>query len=230
MATCRRIRSPTTTSGGPSPPDSGCRATTTSCARCARRVSPSAHDHRRRVRRELRGVAATRQTLRNPLYHWTHLELEFSFGVGKLLGPSTAKEIHGALQRQAGRGGILGARAAQYDAKVVLSTDDPVGPSGAHRRHAKNTKARTKPCLTWRPDKALALHDPGRLATSGYGRKLSAVADGPRSATSPACARCRSGTTPCCWLPRVGPRPGAHLRGALHGGRGAGASRCRPSK
>jgi glucuronate isomerase len=33
-------------------------------------------------------------TLRNPLYHWTHLELRFPFGVrGKLLSPETAREI-----------------------------------------------------------------------------------------------------------------------------------------
>src|SRR6056297_153255 len=32
-------------------------------------------------------------TLRNPLYHWTHLELKRFFGVEKLLGPDTAREI-----------------------------------------------------------------------------------------------------------------------------------------
>jgi len=34
-------------------------------------------------------------TLRNPLYHWTHLELKFPFGVkDKRLGPDTAREIY----------------------------------------------------------------------------------------------------------------------------------------
>ena len=33
-------------------------------------------------------------TMRNPLYHWTHLELKTAFGVEKLLNPSTAREIY----------------------------------------------------------------------------------------------------------------------------------------
>ena len=32
-------------------------------------------------------------TLRNPLYHWTHLELKKPFGIDKVLSPSTAKEV-----------------------------------------------------------------------------------------------------------------------------------------
>ena len=40
-------------------------------------------------------AATVPHTLRNPLYHWTHLELAFPFGVkGKLLGPDTAREIY----------------------------------------------------------------------------------------------------------------------------------------
>ena len=33
-------------------------------------------------------------TLRNPLYHWTHMELRRYFGIQELLGPDTAKEIY----------------------------------------------------------------------------------------------------------------------------------------
>ncbi len=32
--------------------------------------------------------------MRNPLYHWTHLELKRAFGVDELLSPDTAKEIY----------------------------------------------------------------------------------------------------------------------------------------
>ena len=32
-------------------------------------------------------------TFRNPLYHWTHLELKTAFGIDKTLNPSTAREI-----------------------------------------------------------------------------------------------------------------------------------------
>ena len=122
-------------------------------------------------------AATVPQTLRNPLYHWTHLELKFPFGVsGKLLGPDTAKEIYEHCNRKLAEPefsaqGLL----AQYDVKVVCSTDDPVDDLEPHRRHAKNTKARTKLCPTWRPDKALALHDP--VGWNEWMDKLSAVAD-----------------------------------------------------
>jgi len=104
-------------------------------------------------------AATVPQTLRNPLYHWTHLELAFPFGVtGKLLGPDTAKEIYEHCNRKLAEPaftaqGLL----AQYNVKVVCSTDDPIDDLEPHRRHAKNTKARTKLCPTWRPDKALAI-------------------------------------------------------------------------
>ena len=32
-------------------------------------------------------------TFRNPLYHWTHLELKTAFGINKVLNPKTAREI-----------------------------------------------------------------------------------------------------------------------------------------
>ena len=51
--------------------------------------------------------------------------------------------------------------------KVVCSTDDPVDDLEPHRRHAKNARARTKLYPTWRPDKALAVHDLGRLERAG---------------------------------------------------------------
>jgi glucuronate isomerase len=117
------------------------------------------------------------QTLRNPLYHWTHLELAFPFGVrGKLLGPDTAAEIfehcNGKLaEREFTAQGML----KQFGVRVVCSTDDPIDDLEPHRRHAANTAAATKLLPTWRPDKALALHDP-----AGWNKwidKLSAAAD-----------------------------------------------------
>jgi glucuronate isomerase len=122
-------------------------------------------------------AATVPHTLRNPLFHWTHLELKFPFGVsGKLLGPDTAKEIYEHCNRKLAEPaftaqGLL----AQYDVKVVCSTDDPVDDLEPHRRHAKNAAARTKLCPTWRPDKALALHDP--VGWNEWVDKLSAAAD-----------------------------------------------------
>jgi glucuronate isomerase len=121
-------------------------------------------------------AATVPQTLRNPLYHWTHLELKFPFGVeGKLLGPDTAKEIYEHCNRKLAEKdfsaqGLL----AQYGVKIVCSTDDPIDDLEPHQRHAKNTQARTKLAPTWRPDKALFVHD--LPVWNGWIDKLGAVA------------------------------------------------------
>jgi len=117
------------------------------------------------------------QTLRNPLYHWTHLELAFPFGVrGKLLGPDTAAEIfEHCNQKLAEREFTAQGMLKQFGVRVVCSTDDPIDDLEPHRRHAANTAAATKLLPTWRPDKALALHDP-----AGWNKwidKLAAAAD-----------------------------------------------------
>src|SRR5205085_1507928 len=67
-------------------------------------------------------------TLRNPLYHWTHLELKFPFGVkGKLLDGGSARAIYDRCNELLATDefttqGLL----RQYDVRVVCSTDDPV--------------------------------------------------------------------------------------------------------
>jgi glucuronate isomerase len=100
-------------------------------------------------------------TLRNPLYHWTHMELKFPFGIkDKLLGPATAREIYdhcNALlaQPEFTTQGLL----RKYNVLVVCTTDDPIDNLEHHLLHARNPKAFTKLYPTWRPDKALAVHD-----------------------------------------------------------------------
>jgi glucuronate isomerase len=101
--------------------------------------------------------------LRNPLYHWTHLELKFPFGVrDQRLGPDTAREIYDHCnQRLAQDGFTTQGLLKQYGVVVVCSTDDPVDDLEPHRRHAQNPRATTKLFPTWRPDKALGVHDLG---------------------------------------------------------------------
>jgi glucuronate isomerase len=101
------------------------------------------------------------RTLRNPLYHWTHLELAFPFGIrDKLLGSDTAREIYDRCNRSLERDefttqGMLG----QFRVLVVCSTDDPIDSLEPHRRHARASRATTKLIPTWRPDKALMVDD-----------------------------------------------------------------------
>jgi glucuronate isomerase len=100
-------------------------------------------------------------TLRNPLYHWTHMELKFPFGLkDKLLGPATAREIYDGCnsllaQPEFATQGLL----RKYNVVVVCTTDDPVDSLEHHLSHARSPKAFTKLFPTWRPDKALTVHD-----------------------------------------------------------------------
>jgi glucuronate isomerase len=116
------------------------------------------------------------QTLRNPLYHWTHLELAFPFGIkGKRLGPDTAREIFEHCNARLAEPtfttqGLL----QQYDVRVVCSTDDPADDLAPHARHADNRAAFTKLYPTWRPDKALGVHD--LPAWNGWVDRLGAAA------------------------------------------------------
>ena len=82
-----------------------------------------------------------------------------------------------ALQPQAGRGRRSRRRGCwrSTTCKVVCSTDDPIDDLEPHRRHAKNAEARTKLYPTWRPDKALAVHD--LAAWNAWVDKLGAAAD-----------------------------------------------------
>lgn len=117
------------------------------------------------------------QTLRNPLYHWTHLELKFPFGIrDKLLNQESARQIYDHCNEllktdDFSTQGLL----RQFGVAIVCSTDDPVDSLEPHRRHAKDASARTKLAPTWRPDKAIALADLG--AWNAWVDQLGAAAD-----------------------------------------------------
>ena len=100
-------------------------------------------------------------TLRNPLYHWTHMELKNPFDVkGQLLSPSTARAIYDYCnQRLAEDGFSTQGLLARFKVLVLCSTDDPVDSLAAHQRHAKNPGAATRLLPTWRPDKAMMVDD-----------------------------------------------------------------------
>ena len=101
------------------------------------------------------------KTLRNPLYHWTHLELKKPFGISDiLLGPDTAKQVWDACNEQLATPefstrGLM----AQWDVQVVCTTDDPADDLAHHAAIAASDCA-TKVLPTWRPDKAMAVSDP----------------------------------------------------------------------
>ena len=112
-------------------------------------------------------------TMRNPLYHWTHLELKTAFGVDKLLNPSTAREIydHCTAMLQTPERTARGLM-RHYNVEAVCTTDDPVD-SLEHHIKVKNDGFEIKMLPTWRPDKAMAVENPAEF--KAYINKLAEV-------------------------------------------------------
>jgi glucuronate isomerase len=98
-------------------------------------------------------------TMRNPLYHWTHLELARVFGIYKLLNPSTAREIYdectAKLQTEEFRGQAL---MKKFNVKVVCTTDDPADTLEYHK-YINEHPFGVKVLPAWRPDKAMFIEN-----------------------------------------------------------------------
>ncbi len=73
---------------------------------------------------------------RNPLYHWTHLELKTAFGIDKRLNPTTAREIFDACNDRLQNDPEFTAQGLmrKYNVEMVCTTDDPVDDLRYHRR------------------------------------------------------------------------------------------------
>jgi glucuronate isomerase len=102
-------------------------------------------------------------TMRNPLYHWTHLELKTAFGITKILNPATAREIYDECTAKL-RTPEYAVRELmkKYRVETVCTTDDPVD-SLEHHLALKNEGFEIKVLPTWRPDKAMAVESPANF-------------------------------------------------------------------
>ncbi|MBN1952381.1 MAG: glucuronate isomerase [Bacteroidales bacterium] len=99
-------------------------------------------------------------TLRNPLYHWTHLELRRYFGITDLLNPLTAKKIYTeASAKLVSREYSVRGLMTMMNVEVVCTTDDPADDLAWHKK-VKQEGFRIKVLPTWRPDKAMAVENP----------------------------------------------------------------------
>jgi glucuronate isomerase len=112
-------------------------------------------------------------TLRNPLYHWTHLELKTCFGIEKILNPSTAREIFDTCnellkQPEFSARGLM----KRYHVEIVCTTDDPVDTLEWHKK-TKESGFEIRMLPAWRPDKAMAVENPAKFRA--YMEKLSLV-------------------------------------------------------
>jgi glucuronate isomerase len=99
------------------------------------------------------------KTIRNPLYHWTHLELKFYFGIDDLLDETTAGSIwHRANEQLA----AMPVHELLRRSRVAVSctTDDPADSLETHRAIRESGALGTRVYPTFRPDKALLVDQP----------------------------------------------------------------------
>ena len=113
-------------------------------------------------------------TLRNPLYHWTHLELKTAFGIDKVLNKDTAREIYEECNDKLLNDPTYTARGMmrRYNVETVCTTDDPVDSLEWHKK-TRESGFEIKMLPTWRPDKAMAVEKPEMF--KAYVEKLSEV-------------------------------------------------------
>lgn len=113
--------------------------------------------------------------MRNPLYHWSHLELKRVFGIDKILNPETAHEIfdecNEKLQTPEFR---VQAIMKRFNVETVCTTDDPADDLRWHKQISEHPFG-VKVIPAWRPDKAMAIENP--LSYISYIEKLSAVSE-----------------------------------------------------
>lgn len=114
-------------------------------------------------------------TLRNPLYHWTHLELVRYFGITDLLSEGTAHSIWERANAMLATDdftaqGIL----RRFDVRVVCTTDDPTDSLEHHRAIAAQDLT-TQVLPAFRPDRAFRVESPAEF--NAWVDKLAAAAD-----------------------------------------------------
>ena len=113
--------------------------------------------------------------MRNPLYHWTHLELSRVFGIDKLLCPATAREIFEECNAKLATPEFRGqAIIRRFNVEVVCTTDDPADDLRWHKMIAEHPFG-VKVIPAWRPDCAMAIERPESY--KAYLKRLGEAAD-----------------------------------------------------
>lgn len=111
-------------------------------------------------REKFRAFAETMpQLMGNPIYHWSHLELQRGFGITKPLTPESADEIFDAANEQ------LKHRSARqlmrkFNVKAICTTDEPADDLHWHELIAQDPTMEIKVLPAFRPDKAINIEKP----------------------------------------------------------------------
>lgn len=109
-------------------------------------------------------AATVPHTVRNPLYHWTHLELKRYFGIEELLDEESAARVWKQANQQLATAqlttqGIL----KKFNVSTLCTTDDPADDL-KHHQALRASGLATVVLPAFRPDKALGVHQPAQFA------------------------------------------------------------------
>ena len=109
-------------------------------------------------------------TLRNPLYHWTHLELQRYFDVHEILNPESAKRVYDECTKKLQtKEYSVRNLLRKMNVKVICTTDDPTDSLEYHQK-IKDDGFEIKVLPAFRPDKAMNVDDATTFNT--YVKKL----------------------------------------------------------
>ena len=109
----------------------------------------------------------------NPLYHWTHLELQRYFGYNGILNKNTAEEVWNLCNAKLKEDSMsVRGLIKQSNVTLICTTDDPVDSLEYHKQLAEDDTFDVQVLPAWRPDKAMNLEKP---EYPEYMKKLSEV-------------------------------------------------------
>ena len=109
-------------------------------------------------------AATLQKAIGNPLYHWSHLELQRYFDYKKPLSPATAEEVWDVCNKKLADPSMTVRNIIrQSNVETICTTDDPVDSLEWHKKIAEDETFEVKVLPAWRPDKAMNLEKPEYL-------------------------------------------------------------------
>lgn len=110
----------------------------------------------------------------NPLYHWSHLELQRFFGYYGVLNGETAEEVWNLCNEKLQEDSMsVRNLIRQSNVTLICTTDDPADDLRWHKMIAEDESFEVQVLPAWRPDKAMNLEKPDYL---DYLKKLGEAA------------------------------------------------------
>lgn len=112
----------------------------------------------------------------NPLYHWSHLELQRYFGYHGILNGDTAEEVWNICNAKLQEDSMTVRNIIkQSGVKLICTTDDPIDTLEWHKMIAEDDSFDVQVLPAWRPDKAMNIEKPEYLDYLGKLSEVSGV-------------------------------------------------------